>query len=153
MVGITGIAPSCLRPSCSGKTEFCWLDEGITAYKIDDLSDSEAFCLHRIGQRSAAILPLRASAGCVVGFILVLLLRLPSAIFGVVTIRLLFLQLGGLYLTVEWPFLSCWLLCLSTFHVWFRLKAKIIDCLYCLCFRTFALLLHWCRWNAGISKS
>lgn len=144
MVGITAIALF-LRLHDLGRLSL-WLDEGITAYKMS-LSIQKLFAYRELDN----VPPL---------YYLVLhglrswihsdfALRLPSAIFGVVTIPVLFL-IGRILFDSRVAVLSCWLLCLSTFHVWFSQEARSY-CLYYLCFALSLLFLV--RWNRDIESS
>jgi uncharacterized membrane protein len=144
MVGVTGIA-LLLRLHDLGRLSL-WLDEGITAYKIS-LPIQKLFAYTELDN----VPPL---------YYLVLhvfrswihsdfALRLPSALFGVATIPVLFL-IGRALFESRVAVLSCFLLSLSTFHVWFSQEARSY-CLYYLCFALSLLFLV--RWNRSIESS
>jgi len=144
VVGITGLA-LLLRLHDLGRLSL-WLDEGITAYKIslpvqkllaytelDNVPPLYYLILHTVRSWIHSDFAL----------------RLPSALFGVATIPILFL-IGRALFDRRVAALSCLLLSLSTFHVWFSQEARSYS-LYCLCYALSLLFLV--RWNRNTECS
>jgi hypothetical protein len=116
-----------------------WLDEGITAYKMS-LTCRQLLTYTEVDN----VPPL---------YYLILhlfrtwihtdtALRLPSVFCGTLTVLVLFLICRRLF-DVRTAFLSCVLLSLSTFHVWFSQEARSYT-LYCLCYAlTLLFLVRW----------
>ncbi len=144
VVGITGLA-LLLRLHDLGRLSL-WLDEGITAYKmslpvqkllayteLDNVPPLYYLILHAVRSWIHSDFAL----------------RLPSALFSVATIPVLFL-IGQTLFDRRVAVLSCFLLSLSTFHVWFSQEARSYS-FYCLCYALSLLFLV--RWNRNAESS
>lgn len=144
VAGIIGLA-LILRLHDLGRLSL-WLDEGITAYKMS-LPIQKLFAYTELDNVPPLYyLALHAVRSWIHSDFA---LRLPSTLFGLATIPVLFL-IGRTLFDGRVAVLSCFLLSLSTFHVWFSQEARSYS-LYCLCYALSLLFLV--RWNRNAESS
>jgi uncharacterized membrane protein len=118
-----------------------WLDEGTTTYKMG-FSLSELFRYTVVDNVPPLYYFILGMLGSWIRSDF--LLRLPSVVFGVATIPVLFLVAQWLF-NRRVAFLSSLFLSLSTFHVWFSQEARSYS-LYCFLYALSLLfLVRWSR--------